>query len=472
MIIDYATDTYAVLNFNENEIFDQFAKSGRFITAYIGKIIKILNISENGIYIGSSILAIIFVFFSIIKLYIITKKDIKNRLMQILIPIFIIINPFSIELWLYIEKGIMWLGVYLSICGLEQLIKYYENKNNKNILFSMIFIFLANCSYQGVVGVFISISLIYIVKYSKRIKEFITNNFIVAGIYGIPAILNLLCMKVLYPSNRISGQIILSESINKIIDDVKIMIFNTFGILPKNLFFLCIFFTFGLFCCKIIMGKNVKNRIIKILLYKYILLGTIIITVLPQIIQPTKSIWLVPRNSYPFGSILGILLLYSLTIDKSLFSFEQKNKTNKIEIILIIILSLIIAIPMLNSFYKIIADRYRVNQKDKKISIQILNKIKDYEKQTGNIISKIEIYEDKNLKFTYDDIFVIRDINIKAYYADWSTKEILEYYLKRKLKKEEKNNELENYFLEKNWEEFNINEQILLKEDRIIICKY
>ena len=61
MIIDYATDTYAVFNFDKDQIFNQFAMSGRFITAYIGKIVKILNISEEKIFIGSSILALIFI---------------------------------------------------------------------------------------------------------------------------------------------------------------------------------------------------------------------------------------------------------------------------------------------------------------------------------------------------------------------------------------------------------------------------
>ncbi len=471
MSIDYATDTYSVFNFNEKEIFDQFANSGRFITAYVGKIIKILNISENGIYIGSTILAIICIVLSIFKLYKIIKKDIDNTIIQILIPIIIILNPFSIELWLYIEKGIMWLGVLLSICALEQLLKYFENNNNKNIILAMIYIFFANCSYQGVIGIFVSLSLIYIVKYSKNIKEFLANNLIVGEIYGVPTILNFLCMKFFYHSNRISGQILLRNSIVKILKDMKNMIFNTFGLLPKNLFFLCICFTFELFYCKIIMGKNVKKSIKEILIYNYVLLGTIIITIIPQIVQPTNSIWLVPRSTYSFGAIFGILLLYNLTYNKNKIYFGQ-NKISKIEVIPIVILSLVIVIPMLNTFHKILKDRYFINKEDENISMQIIDKIKEYERQTGTIISKIEIYEDKNVKFTYDDVLALRDINIKAYYTDWSTKEVLEYYLKRRLKKEEKNKTFENYFLEKNWEEFNIDEQIILKEDRIIICKY
>ncbi len=480
MIMNYALDTYSVFNFSKDEVFNQFASSGRFITAFIGKFIKILNISETGIYLGSSFLALLFLILSIFKLNYIIKNDIKNKFIRILISFIIIINPFSIELWLYIEKGIMWLSVFFSICAVEQVVKFFETKMKRHFILGIIYMFLANCSYQGAVGIFASISLIYIIKYSKSVKEFIINNSSVAVIYGIPALIDLIIMKVFYSSNRLRGQILLSKSISKILNGIKEMFFETYGLLPKYLFFSCICFTFAIFCCKIIMGENVKNRIKYFLEYFYIIFGTILIAILPQIIQPSDSIWFVPRSTYSFGSVFGILNLYYLLMCKNIINneinkkIEEKSKNNieKIMNIQILLVSTVMIISMAFSFYKILSDRFLLNQIDKYISIQIENKIKKYEKETGNKITKIEIYEDQNLKFTYDDIYAIGDINIKAYYADWSTKAIIEYYLKRKLKYEKESKEFKYYFSERNWNEFNINEQIFLEEDRIIICKY
>ena len=124
-MIEYATDTYQVFNFSGAQVFRQFAMSGRFITAIIGYIVKLMNLSENAIYWGSSILAIIFVLLSIYKLYKIIRKDVKNKILRILIPILIVINPFSIELFLYIEKGIMIFGILMSIYAVDNLIKYW-----------------------------------------------------------------------------------------------------------------------------------------------------------------------------------------------------------------------------------------------------------------------------------------------------------------------------------------------------------
>ena len=102
--------------------------------------------------------------------------------------------------------------------------------------------------------------------------------------------------------------------------------------------------------------------------------------------------------------------------------------------------------------------------------MKIANKVKKYEKETGNKISKIEIYQDLSPSYTYDNIFVTKDLNIKAYATDWSTKGILEYYLKRNLEKLKSEENIEK-FQNKNWNEFN-EEQIILKNDVLILCRY
>ena len=177
--MEYATDTYSVFNFDEQAIFFQYAMSGRFVTAVIGKIVKATNLSEQTIYSGSYVLAMLCTIFSQYLLYTLIEKNVENKALKLIIPILIIINPFSIELFMYIEKGIMWFGVLMCIVGVKNIIKYFETRKRKYILFAMLQVFIANCSYQGIVGIFLSISLVYIIKYSKNIKQFVFNNFLV-----------------------------------------------------------------------------------------------------------------------------------------------------------------------------------------------------------------------------------------------------------------------------------------------------
>ena len=456
--LEYATDTYEVFNFSGKEIFYQFASNGRFITALIGVFIKQFNISEELIYLGSYILASLCIILSQYKLYQIIKKDVKNRFWQVIIPIIIIINPFLIELFLFIEKGIMVFSILASIYAIQNIIKYFENKNKKNLIYSFIFMIIANFSYQGTVGIFVSIAVIYILKYSKNIKQFITNNLITVLIYGIPALIDYIIVKFLYSASRINGEINIIESLQKIYENTIQMIIETYNILPKYLYISIIVFTFWILCYKICKEKH--KKLLEILKIIYIIVVIIGISILPQFLQQTSQIWFVPRSTYSFASLYGILLLYLF----AKFDLGKGLQT------IFAVLSILLLMFELYKFQIIEIDRYKVNYLDYQISRQIVEMIDEYETYTNIEIKKIAICEDKSLKYTHNNIFATKDINIKSYFADWSTKAIIEYYTGKELEQIELE-EIKNSFLNKNWDEFS-KEQIILKEDVLIVCRY
>ena len=455
--LEFATDTYAVFNFNKEEVFMQYAMSGRFITGFIFKIFKSINISDKIIYLMSSFLAVICAILSQYFFYKIIE-DVKNKTIRILIPTLIIINPFSIELFLFIEKGIMWFGVLMCIIAVKCVIEFFETKQKKHIIYSAVCMLIANCSYQGIVGIFGTILLVYILKYSKSIKEFLINNIVVGSIYAIPAIIDYLLVKILFKSSRINGKINTLESIKIILKNTFTMAVKTYEIIPKYIFILLILFTFTVFCSKIWKGKKKFLSTIK---FFYIMLGIIFYAIVPQIIQPTNSIWFVPRATYCFASMYGILVLYiAMNYDVEKFS---KN--------LILFISIAFVIFQVQKFIKIEKDRYILNNQDEQITMQIIEQINNYETKTGNKIEKVLAYQDEKPNYTYEGIFATGDMNIKCYSTDWSIIEILKYYLKRDLKMAEKDKKIEQDFQKQNWDKFNTN-QIIFKENTINICNY
>ncbi len=455
--IEYATDTYSVFNFDKQAIFNQYAMSGRFISAVVGKIVKTLNLSEQAIYLGSYVLAMTCAVFSQYLLYTIIEKNVENNIIRLIIPTLIIINPFSIELFLYIEKGIMWFGVLMCIVGVKSIVNYFETKKKKFILFAMILVFIANCSYQGIVGIFVSITLAFILKHSNSIKQFIINNFIVGSVYAVPAALDFLIMKLIFKTNRTNGQVVFIDSLKKILKYLIQMYVKMFNILPKYAFILLILFTFGVFCSKIWKEK----KILHILKIMYLIIGISFLAVVPHFIQPTDSIWLVPRSTYSFASMYGIIFLY-LEMNYEITGLLKKS---------IIAISCFFILFQAQKFIKIEKDRYILNKKDESIAMQIIEQINKYEKQTGKAITQVSIYEDEKPKFTYDGIFATGDMNIKCYSTDWSAIEILKYYSKKDLKLVEKDKEIELRFKNRNWDEFNF-EQIIFKDNTINICNF
>ena len=461
--VQYAPDTYFVFNNSAKTVALHFFSCGRIVTGiFIYTIVGILKLSNQSLYIISYLIALIAMAFSILKLYKLLKEELNNKIISGLCAILIIINIFSIELFMYIEKGIMMISILLSILAVEQTKKFLEG-NKKSIIYSAILMLIANCCYQGTVGIYIALSMIYILKYSKNIQNFIKSNIEVALVYGIPAIINLVFIKIFFSNSRIKGEICLAESIKKIIEGTINMFKTSYGLFPKHLY-IAILIVLSIYIVYKIIKKQeiIKNKIIEVLGVGYILLGTIIVTVLPQILQATNSIWFVARTTYPVASIIGILIIYLFMIYKP--TTNDKN--------IIIVGSLIFLIVQFTYFIDFEIDNYKVNFEDMIIAKQINEKIEEYEEKSGKRIEKISYYNDKNPCYSYQNIKTSGDMNIKAFSTQWSTIDILKYYTKKdKLEEIEKQEEKQEYFNKKDWVTFN-EEQIIFENDIIHICNF
>lgn len=464
--MDFATDTYSVFGSFPKDIFNHFMLSGRFVTAFCWGAVNVLNFSDNLIYILSYVMAILCITFSIYELFNLINKKVKNKLVCLLISVITIINPFSIELFMYIEKGVLTLAILLSVLAVKEFVKFLEG-NKKALIPMTIFMLIAVFSYQGVVGIFVAISTVFIVIYSKNIKEFIINNIVVLLGYGIPAVINLLTVRLFFVNDRVNGKIILGESIQKILQGTKSM-FNTYGILPKGMFLVLLLGLTVIAISLIFVNKEkVSKKIIKILGLVYVIIATVGITLAPQIMQNTASIWFVPRSTYSFATILGIVAMYMILNIKE---YKIKNKVEIIKISIIII-AIILLITQFYKFNKIEIDHYNLNYMDKINSMQIGNKIKEYEKETGNIVTNICIYQDKNTSFTYSDIVAIGDINVTGFMPEWSIVNMINYYNNLNLVQKDKETEIQQYFEKYDWNNYN-DKQIIFKENTIHFCKF
>ena len=123
--IEYAVDTYATFSCIIQDLYNQFAPCGRFIIVLFGTILKFLNINNKISYFVSFAVGIICMTISQYKLYKIIEKDVKCKALKVIVPTLIILNIFSIELFLFIEKGIMIFSILMCICALEVLIIFF-----------------------------------------------------------------------------------------------------------------------------------------------------------------------------------------------------------------------------------------------------------------------------------------------------------------------------------------------------------
>ena len=482
--LQYAVDTYSVFTTSTKESIKIFLTSGRFMTAIWFAIVGFLKLGNTARYLFSFGLAILFTTIALYKLDSLVKRFISNDFLSIIVTTLIIINPFSIEYFMYIEKGVLLFAVLLAVCAVEQFVKYLEgkelvkknkkanslnesdikNKNDsksknyrKHLIFSGILVLLTTFSYQGVLAIYISIASIFIIKYSKNIKDFIINNVSMFLCYGLPAIINLLVIRIFFSNTRVNGSVNISEALEKIAQGSENMLY-TYNILPKYFFFTMIII--ATLISLIIIIKN--KKISKIFGLIYVIILNVFLTLVPYIMQNTESIWMVARSSYAFASLFGLIILYTCV--------NIENEEN-IKTILFGLTCIVFIIVQFANFNKIEIAHYNLNYTDKMNSLEIGKMISNYQEETGIEVTKISIYQDESHAYTYQDIFASGDMNVSGFGPDWSDVEMINYYNGLKLERVEKSEDIQSRFEGKDWNDFST-EQIIFVEDTVHVCKF
>lgn len=461
-IPEYATDTYSIIASDWTYAFYHFMSLGRYITAIFWAILMgILNLSFNSSYFISYIIGILCFSISLYKMYKIIRFDMKNKILAVITAILIIINIFSLELFMYFEKSILALSILLNVLAIEKLIKFFEG-NKKSLIYVFIYMLLANSAYQGTVALFVSLGVIYILKYSKNIKEFIKNNIIVALLYAIPALINLISIKIFFATERLGSKAGIVNSIIDIIQNLPNILISTHGIIPKYLFFIFICLILLVYIIRCIREKlDVKIILLNILKYAYVGLAIIFATVAPQALQ--NEVYMVPRDTYAAASMAGIFILC--------MSVFNKNENTKIYDNILIGISVIFIFIQYINFQNITIDHYRMNYMDSQIATQIAEEITNYEKETGLKIEKIVCYQDKDPAWQYGGLRVIGDANTRAFYPEWSRVNIIKMKLNR-YDIESSQNENQEYvdkFKQESWSYYS-NEQLIFDGNVLHLC--
>ena len=184
----------------------------------------------------------------------------------------------------------------------------------------------------------------------------------------------------------------------------------------------------------------------------YVILLTYIFSIAPLITQNSSSLAIYPRIVYTFGSIVGIIFSFCYINIK----IDLKSTLNSI----IISISILLLVIEFITFNTIAINRYIVNYMDKYIVYEIQEKIHDYEQSTGNKIEHIAVYNlDKTDKF-YPDLQDM--INVSAKNEQPSGTALLVFYMNKKLDVVGTNQTIyENYFKNKNWRLFNLDQIVL-----------
>ena len=461
--INYPTDIYNILEIGFAEYAKQwFAPAGRLVGLILFFVLDKTIISVNMYIVIMKFLSIII---SSISIYIFYKTLIQldkdasklKKNIYLLASAATLLNRSTYQFFYYTESAIMWLGVLFVILALKNLVQ-----NEKKYLRTSIYLFIAMNCYQAVILFYLPVAIILVGVKANTIKKFFVD--IIKN--GIIVLINLLLgygiLKILtfYYNAKAFRSTEFVLTFDLILNNFY-YIYSVFCDGAHNLNLSYIYTTIivlSLFLSPNILNLNKRVSILSIWL-------AITISMLEVVgIISTINFYCGDRIQFAYVSMVGVSLVYFL-----LYLNTDKEKAINILILIFTIIYLAFNIWNANDITK----WHRiVRERDENILNTINLKVAEYEKLQGIEITRVEYCYDKNYVRCDYDIRETKESTQRILASEWVVENAIKYTLDSEVVVEENLEIYSTVFQEKEWDTFNIDEQIKFKENIMYYCIY
>lgn len=462
--MEFSTDTYKAYTIGLGGVAKTMFLNGRYVTGLFALAFYNMNASIENFYYASFVLSFIFMSLAIYALFTVLRDNMSKRL-SLFISFISVFNVCAIEYFLFIEKGAFCFSILMAILALKYFVLFLQGK--KIYLFlSFICLILSSITYQIIPGIFITLALPFIIKYSKSVRTFVINNLFAALIYGSGTGIDYLIVKLTQDNTRVGSGVHLSNIIKfySFCTNNFAFIFLYIGLIGASL---------GIFALvnKKRSGKYLtKDSFLVYAKYFYIILGTMAVTVLPFVFTDPNEVWIMFRVIYPFGALPGAILIMKSYKKDYEVKEEAKGKINKKAIILLSFLLVHIVF-----FQAMVFSRLKNNDADYQQFEAIYGEIVKYENESGKRVSTIVIYNDSRLTNSNPGVLVIGDCNVRALSRHWSDVNMINALSGRWFTRSENesdiNAEYKEYFLSQSWDSFS-KEQLIFDGSTLHLCIY
>lgn len=462
----FVTDSYCDTQYSVERIMnDVFLPSGRFITAFFAFLFKTIHISAESAYVLSYLLAIVCVSMSVFllkeKIY---DRHIKNQPLSFLLSAITIINPFTVELIAFYEKGVMFLGILFCVLGAMQFQKFISEGGKKKIFGSLAYAFLAACSYQGVFGLYIVLLTFINIFENKKVADFVKNTAISVLLYVSGPVIDLVIAKSVASGGRVGGNIRIAETISIILSKAGSMI-GMYNIVPARQIYILVAIITIIVVAILVKSKQLSMKKLGFSMLKAMYLGVVIVLAAwaPYVIQDTDTVGPAARSAYVLASTIGLVgaLLYGC--------FGKIKKKYSYVYSLSAVYCIVILAVEFFSFTSIGVDAHITTMLDRQNAARVIDIIHAHEDETGEKMKYIIPYYGEKPVYMYNDIKPIGDASVSAYKVLWSNVELInqvsgEKYIRQARKEDKSCNELGYASTE---EQF-----VFFEGDRVILCIY
>ena len=460
-----ASDTYNLMDLGYFEYPSQyFLKDARIVSTLVMYIAGILHLPYEVFIVLMEILAVIIVSFSIYYIYKTINEKIKInsniKIALVIMAAFILVfNCMSLEYLLYAECSVMCLSIFLSVMAART---FTSNEKYKTIK-SIILVIIATFCYQGAVNIFLPLTILFLFidKNRKTAKEMVKQIVLACVIIGVAYLINVFSIYLIntilgVEQTRIAGGILNNlQNAGALLEYLlgRTLITN-YELWPNGITLVFIAITIILLCFQ-------KDRAKSILSYIILVLSALGICILPVFFMASPS--MEPRMAMSAGAIVGMSFIYLLSTEYDKKIFEYIIST------VIVLFFVFNAINTIQIYSAHIAG----NKIDANMGMTIKYRIEEYEKETGNTVSKVAYYRDKNHRdYHYGWDKKLYSFGQRAFDNYYCIIEALNYYCDRDFERANMTKEIYNTnFAGKDWNAYS-DEQIVFEGDIMYICTY
>ena len=464
LYLSFATDTYATFNAGfYNAGIDMATRNGRPVIGLIYELQCLSGLPNIAFYYISSVLALIFLGIALWIYQGILKKHGVQENIRILLAFAAIANIFIIEYFMFVEKCGFMLAILFDVIGVYWIDTFFAEGQKKHFCYAVAAMILAIMTYQGTIALFVILSIPFAVKYANDFKTYIFNGLSIIMAYIIPVGIDLLAFKFIFKSARIAEKTDYIKTVKNVVKGIYHNGIGTFNILPHHLFVAAAVI---IFLAVIINARGGQKSILKIF-NAFVIVAASCLFSCATILQ--GSGWWSTRTVYPIASIAAVLAI-DLFVNGT--QINVSNRLCKVwKIVSVGAISLLLLFQYF-SFNHIYMDKYKLNALDEYRYQYIGQAIDEYQKSTGEKITKVAFYADeKKMRGQYSDLYNTGDLVVSTFVTPWSDVNAMNYYLPVHYDKIAPTEKYKEYFSKKNWNHLS-KDQLVFDGDTLHICVY
>lgn len=456
----YATDTYNIFHVG----YDKYATNwsftdGRIFMGLIGLLQNKIQLPIE-IYVSSlTVLALTVSCFLVVKF----KNSIERyrepkskweELILVVLSYTVIFNFMYLENMYFVENFVMAISLLCFMIAAEKIVE----KPKHYLRISLIFTIIGILCYQGTIGFLFVMTTLFTFLKNKRNKKQMVMDLFQSGIVALSGVIaNLVTVKIMGTilgtnQTRLGGISQIWTNILYILEKTYIVLMNTCGLYPLNLFLLGVAILITISMLYEIGKEKVEPIAFKMLFLILITIASSSVTFLI-----TLSSFYAGRLRFCIGALIGILFAF-LYVETNWM--EKKKIMRKV----ITICLFFYFFSNINTYHISMRQHKQVNQLEKQQVAQIEEKIEKYEKETNIPIKKIAIVgvRGQTKKTYFQEIPNYSVLTYNAVRCDWSVDGVIHFYTGRNLEKIEPTQEGLKIYQEKQQEELCIGDTLYI----------